>query len=80
MSSEVNLEVVLGDLNITVDDFIKLETGDILQLDIKTTDPLKMYVEDKLHYLVKPGQTNSRLAVQVLQYIEGEDSLWKRIK
>ncbi len=75
MSSEVNLEVVLGDLNITVDDFIKLETGDILQLDIKTTDPLKMYVEDKLHYLVKPGQTNSRLAVQVLQYIEGEDSL-----
>lgn len=75
MSSEVNLEVILGDINITVDDFVNLEIGDILQLSTKTTEPLKMYVEDKLHYLVKPGQTNSRLAVQVLQYVEGEDSL-----
>jgi len=29
-----------------------------------------MYVEDKLHYLVKPGEFNGKLAVQVLQYIE----------
>lgn len=70
MSSVANLEVVLGKSIITVDDFLHLEAGDILQLDLKTTDPLKMYVEDKLHYLVRPGEMNSRLAVQVLQYIE----------
>lgn len=70
MSSTANLEVVLGKSIITVDDFLHLETGDVLQLDLKTTDPLKMYVEDKLHYLVRPGEINSRLAVQVLQYIE----------
>ncbi|NLY47017.1 MAG: flagellar motor switch protein FliM [Tissierella sp.] len=70
MSSVANLEVVLGKSIITVDDFLHLEAGDILQLDLKTTDPLKMYVEDKLHYLVRPGEINSRLAVQVLQYIE----------
>lgn len=70
INSVVNLEIGLGKSTITVDDFLQLETGDILQLDMKITDPLKMYVEDKLHYLVKPGEFNGKLAVQVLQYIE----------
>ncbi|MPW24763.1 flagellar motor switch protein FliM [Alkalibaculum sp. M08DMB] len=70
MTSIVNLEVSLGKSSITVDDFLQLEVGDILQLDMKTTDPLKMYVEDKLHYVVKPGESNGKIAVQVLQYIE----------
>lgn len=70
MASQANLEVVLGKFTITVDDFLRLEVGDILQLDIKTKEPLKMYVEDKLHFLVRPGQVDSRLAVEVLQYIE----------
>ena len=61
--------MVLGKSIITVDDFLQLEVGDILQLDVKITEPLKLYVEDKLHFLVKPGQVNSKLAVQVLQYI-----------
>lgn len=72
MASSVNLEVALGKATITVDDFLQLDTGDIFQLDMKTTDPLKMYVEDKLHYLVKPGVFNGKLAVEVLQYIEGD--------
>lgn len=71
MSSDVNLEVSLGKSSITINDFLQLEKGDILQLDMKTNAPLKMYVEDKLHYLVKPGVFNDRLAVQVLQYVEG---------
>ena len=70
MNSIVELEVGLGKSIITVDDFLHLEIGDVLQLDMKNTDPLKMYVEDKLHYLVKPGEFNGKLAVQVLQYIE----------
>ena len=70
LTCPVDLEVVLGKSIITVDDFLQLEVGDILQLDVKITEPLKLYVEDKLHFLVKPGQVNSKLAVQVLQYIE----------
>ena len=68
--SLVNLEVSLGKSIITVDDFLQLENGDIIQLDMKIDDPLKMYVEDKPHYLVKPGAVDDRLAVEVLQYIE----------
>ena len=72
MSSDVNLEVSLGKSSITVNDFLQLEKGDILQLDMDINAPLRMYVEDKLHFLVKPGVYNDRLAVEVLQYIEGD--------
>lgn len=71
-TSIVNLEIVLGKSSITVDDFLQLEVGDVLQLDTDIIDPLKMYVEDMLHYLVKPGVFNGRLAVEVLKYIEGD--------
>ncbi len=70
MASTVNLEVDLGKTIITIDDFLQLDIGDILPLDAKITDPLKMYIEDQLHYLVKPGRYKKRLAVQVLEYIE----------
>ena len=70
--SIVNLDIALGESSITVDDFLQLEVGDVLQLDTNISDPLKMYVEDMLHYLVKPGVFNGKLAVEVLQYIEGD--------
>lgn len=70
MASTVNVEVDLGKTIITIDDFLQLDRGDILPLDVKITDPLKMYIEGQLHYLVKPGRYKEKLAVQVLEYIE----------
>lgn len=68
--SQVELKVEMGKTIIRVDDFLNLEKGDIVQLDIKTTDPMKLYVEDKMHYLVQPGLFKEKMAVQVLQYVE----------
>lgn len=68
--AEVALTVEMGKTIITVDDFLHLETGDIIQLDMSTDKPMKMYVEDKVHYLVQPGIHNEKLAVQILQYLE----------
>jgi len=70
VTTEVDLTVEMGKTIITVDDFLHLETGDIVQLDMKTDKPMKMYVEDKVHYLVQPGRHKDKLAVQVLQYVE----------
>ncbi len=70
VGAEVALKVEMGKTVITVDDFLHLEKGDIVQLDISTDKPMKMYVEDKVHYLVQPGIHNEKLAVQVLQYVE----------
>ncbi|MBF7096339.1 flagellar motor switch protein FliM [Alkalibacter mobilis] len=70
VSTEVNLTVEMGKTILTVDDFLHLEPGDIVQLDMRTDKPMKMYVEDKVHYLVQPGLHKDKLAVQVLQYVE----------
>jgi flagellar motor switch protein FliM len=70
VGAEVALTVEMGKTIITVDDFLHLETGDIIQLDMNTDKPMKMYIEDKVHYLVQPGIHNEKLAVQVLKYLE----------
>lgn len=66
----VDIEVDLGKTYLTVDDFLQLEEGDIIQLNSRINDPLQMFIEDRLHYLVKPGEVDNKLAVEVLQYIE----------
>lgn len=70
MDSNVELEVELGKTILSVDSFLELNTGDVLQLDTESSDPLKMYVEGKLHYMVKPGRFKDNIAVEVLQYLE----------
>ncbi|HCX64797.1 MAG TPA: flagellar motor switch protein FliM [Eubacteriaceae bacterium] len=75
MSTKVDLTVEFGKTVITVDDFMHLEQDDVIQLDLKTDDPMKMYVEDKLHYMVQPGLYNDKLAVQILQYVEEDVDL-----
>ena len=70
MSSDVELTVGLGESKMTIDDFLNLEVGDIIKLDERIVDPLKMYIEDQPHYWVRPGEYNGRLAVQVLEFME----------
>lgn len=70
----VNTEVLLGQTKMTLDNFLHLEVGDIIQLDGKTSQPLVMSIEKLPHYLVKPGLRGSNLAVEVLENIGGEAS------
>jgi Flagellar motor switch protein len=74
MGVPVDLDVELGKTFITIRDFLNLEEGDCVRLDNKIDGPLKMLVEGKPHFLVRPGKVNNSLAVEILQYIE-EDVL-----
>lgn len=68
----VDLEVLLGDSQMSVSDFLGMEEGDIIQLDYKTSRPLTMYVEKKPYFKVKPGQLENKLAVEILKFTGGE--------
>ncbi|GAA0369007.1 flagellar motor switch protein FliM [Alkalibacterium iburiense] len=68
----VEVEVVLGESQMTVSDFLGMEVGDIIQLDDKTSKPLTMYVEDKPYFKVKPGKIDNKLAVEILTFTGGE--------
>lgn len=70
LSSKVNLNVVLGKTNLTVKDFMELSKGDVLPLDKLANQPLNMYVEDKIHFLVQPGIYKDKLSVQVVDIVE----------
>ncbi len=70
MSSKIDLSIVMGSANITIEDFMALSKGDVIQLDKPTDEALDMYVEDKLHFLVQPGIYKGKLSVQVVDIVE----------
>jgi len=68
----VELKTLLGKAEISIADFLNMEEGDIIQLNEKTSKPLTMLVAGNPYFRVKPGIVEDRLAVEVLQFIEGE--------
>lgn len=70
----LNLEVLLGESQMTISDFLEMEEGDIIQLNDKTSKPLTMYIEDRPYYKVKPGMIEDNLAVEVLKFMGGEST------
>ncbi len=69
LNCKLELSVLLGKTNITVREFMDLSKGDVVQLDKPAGEPLKMFVEGKLHFLVQPGICKNQLSVQVIDCI-----------
>jgi flagellar motor switch protein FliM len=63
--AEVELNVVLGEANIMVKDFLALTRGDVLTLNRKTDQELDLYIDDQLKFKVQAGFSKRNLAVQV---------------
>ncbi|MCL5934967.1 MAG: flagellar motor switch protein FliM [Firmicutes bacterium] len=70
--SHVNMDVILGETNITVKDFLQLQINDILTLSRQVDHDLEVYVEKELKFGAQAGRVNKNLAVQVVALIEGD--------
>lgn len=69
------LKVILGRTTITVKDLLELSVGDVVPLERSIHQPLEAVIGERTKYLVKPGVSGNKLAVQVVQVVEGgEDS------
>ncbi|MFL0197082.1 flagellar motor switch protein FliM [Clostridium sp. WILCCON 0269] len=66
----IQLTALLGTTEITVDEFLNLNIGDVLALKEKTTDPVKLMLEDKIYYYGKPGLIGKNMGVEVLDIID----------
>jgi flagellar motor switch protein FliM len=66
----VPVHIVLGENTITVAELLELDVGDVLVLDRKTDDNIKIIVGNNLKYYGKPGIVNTRLAVQIHEIVE----------
>lgn len=68
----VDLEVLLGEAEMSVQSFLDMEEGDIVPLEKPASKPLTMLVAGEPYFHVKPGVLKNRMAVEVLEFIEGE--------
>ncbi|MDN6409745.1 MAG: flagellar motor switch protein FliM [Tetragenococcus halophilus] len=69
---DVDLKVLLGESEMSIQNFMDMEVGDIVKLDNKTSKPLSMLVGGKPYFHVKPGTIKNQMAAEVLEFIEGE--------
>lgn len=67
---EVDMTAVLGETSITVDDFLKLTSGDVVTLDNKSSSAIKILVEDQPSYYGKPGIVGKNMGIQILDTID----------
>lgn len=68
----VDLKVLLGESAMSIQNFLDMEEGDIVQLDNKSSKPLTMLIGGKPYFNVKPGTLKDKMAVEVLEFVEGE--------
>lgn len=70
--SAVNLDVrvELGHAAITVEDFLRLMTGNVITLDTESSSPLKIFIGNEACYLGSPGTIGKKMGVTILEKID----------
>ena len=71
-NTKVVIAGVLDETNITVSDVVNLKEGDVLKLDSKITNHLKVSVEGKNKFSGKLGLFSSKKAIQITSLIDDE--------
>ncbi|KXZ39777.1 flagellar motor switch protein FliM [Alkalithermobacter thermoalcaliphilus JW-YL-7 = DSM 7308] len=69
----LNIKCIVGEANITLEDFINLQEGDVITLDKTIHDEIEIAVEDRVKYLGKPGTIKNKLSVKITKVIEKDD-------
>ncbi len=72
-NTKVPIKAILGKSTISVNDFIELQQGDVLPLDIGVNDDMEIHVGDILKFYGKPGVRKNKVAVKVTKVLKKED-------
>ena len=73
--TKVPFLVEMGDINITINEFLTLGFGDVLQLDTKVDDELKCRVGRKAKFFCRPGTSGKKMAVQITRILNEDEIL-----
>lgn len=69
----IPIKAILGETIITVNEFLELQTGDVLPLNTNVNGNLKVLVGDLLKFYAKPGIKKNRVALKVTEVVKKED-------
>jgi len=67
--AKVPLKVMMGNTQITVQDLLHLECGDVIPLDKGIKEPLAVYVGAYIKFKGNPGLSGNKMAVQITEII-----------
>ena len=72
---KTNLGIIaeLGHSEITIEEFLNLEDGDVIRLDQTVSDPLTVRVDNRVKFHGQPGTSKGRMAVQITEVKEEEE-------
>lgn len=71
----VPMLVEMGTIDVTVQEFLELTIGDVLQLDTKVGDELSVIVGKKPKFWCRPGTSSKKVAIQISRVnTEGDDN------
>lgn len=67
--AKIPISVVVGKTNITVDEFINIQVGDVIPLDSYVTSDFKVKVGELTKFYAKPGINKGKNAIQITSII-----------
>lgn len=67
------VSVELGSTDITIEDFLMMQIGDVIQLEQKIEQPLFLKVGTVPKFTVQPGKIGKKMAVQIIDAVKGGD-------
>jgi flagellar motor switch protein FliM len=71
--AELPLIAELGTTNLTIEDFLQMNVGDVIQIDQKISDSLILKVGNLPKFTVQPGKLKKKMAVQIIDPLKGGD-------
>lgn len=71
--ANVPISVIVGKTNITVDEFINIQVGDVIPLDSYVNSDFKVKVGEITKFYAKPGINKGKNAIQITSIIGEED-------
>ena len=76
-TSKVDLSVLFGSTDISLEEFLDLKEGDIIKLDAKTTDDLIVKVNGEKKYFARPGTLKDKVCFKITEVYDHQKDLLK---
>lgn len=72
-NASIPLVAQLGSSEITIEDFLNLDKGDIIPLIQRIDEPITVNIEGTSKFIGQPGIVGKRMAIQILEVLRGGD-------
>ncbi|MBZ5749880.1 flagellar motor switch protein FliM [Metabacillus rhizolycopersici] len=71
--ADLTVSAELGSSELSIQDFLQLHPGDVIQLDSSIDKPLVVKIGDKPKFIGQPGKLNKKIAVQIIDHLSRGD-------